>query len=406
MALKLLTIVLAVTFLFPLASTVSQTITGARPQAVEDTYIPEPAGYAVSTWVQGLDTPWSLVFLPDERALVSERPGRIRLIEADGRLRAAPYAEPPDIAASGEGGLMGLALHPDFPREPYVYAMATRRMGGAVVNTVFRLRHAGDRAAFDREIIGGIPAAQLHNGGRIAFGPDGMLYVATGDAMKPELAADLHSLAGKILRLTPEGAVPPDNPFPNSPVYSYGHRNVQGLAWHPRTRDLFASEHGPTGEFGLQARDEINVIRPAGNYGWPTATCAVHRAEFVDPLVCWPETAVPPSGMAFYKGDLFLATLRSQALIRIGVETSVEGYRVTAIERWFVVAPSEGFFGRLRETAAKVERRLAATPSGGGLGRLRDVVVGPDGTLYVLTNNRSRGRALEGDDRVLKLTPR
>lgn len=406
MPLKLLAPVLIATVLLSFTPATPQTIEGARPQSVEDSYVPEPAGYAVSPWVEGLDTPWSLVFLPDGRALVSERPGRIRLIDAGGRLSAVSYAEPPDIAPTDEGGLMGLALHPDFPSTPYVYAMATRRMGGTVVNTVFRLRHLGDRAVFDREIIDGIPAGEWHDGGRIAFGPDRMLYIGTGDASKSERASDLHSLAGKILRVTPEGQVPPDNPFPGSPVYSYGHRNVQGLAWHPRTHDLFASEHGPTGEFGLQARDEINIIRPGGNYGWPSATCAVHRAEFVDPLVCWPERAVPPSGMAFYKDDLFVATLGSEALVRIGIEKSAGGYRVTAIERWFASAPSEGLLGRLRDTAMRAERRLASTPSGGRLGRMRDVVIGPDEALYVLTNNRARGHPLAGDDRILKLTPR
>src|SRR5262249_38880092 len=149
-------------------------------------------------------------------------------------------------------------------------------------------------------------------------------------------------------------------PFRGSPVYSYGHRNVQGLAWFPGTRDLFASEHGPSGELGTRARDEINLIRAGGNYGWPLFTCAAHQPGLVAPLVCGPEASVPPSGMSFRDGKLSLATLRTQALIRVEFERIAGGYRASSIERWFP----------------------------GRYGRLRDAVLGPDGALYVLTNNR------------------
>src|SRR5262249_43240050 len=171
------------------------------------------------------------------------------------------------VFASGEGGLLGLAVHPDFSRSPYIYAMQTYKGPAGVRNRIVRLRDEGDHGRFDRVIFDGLPGFTFHDGGRIGFGPDGMLYVATGETFKPELAQNLSSPAGKILRLTPDGGVPADNPFPNSPVYSYGHRNPQGLAWEPRSGTLFASEHGPTGEFGLSAYDEINVIRAGGNYG-------------------------------------------------------------------------------------------------------------------------------------------
>ncbi|MEK7246381.1 MAG: PQQ-dependent sugar dehydrogenase, partial [Pseudomonadota bacterium] len=233
-------------------------------------------GYRVETWIAGLEAPWSLVFLPDDRALVSERPGRIRLIRG-GALEPEPYAVL-DVATGGEGGLMGLALHPDFPRVPFVYAMHTYFPGPLAAfhrqNRVVRLRDQGGRGGFDRVVFDRIPGAFNHNGGRIGFGPDGMLYVATGDTYEAELAQDRNSLAGKILRLTPEGEVPADNPFPASPIYSLGHRNPQGLAWHPASGDLFVSEHGPSGEFGLSAHDEINVVVPGGNYGWPKAVGA------------------------------------------------------------------------------------------------------------------------------------
>jgi quinoprotein glucose dehydrogenase len=185
--------------------------------------------------------------------------------------------------------------------------------------------------------------------------------------------------------VTADGEVPSDNPFPGSPIYPYGHRNVQGLAWHPQSGVLVASEHGPSGEFGLHARDEINLIKPGGNYGWPDATCAVSRPKLIDPLVCWADASAPPGGIAFIGNDLLVATLRSEALIRIRFSGSNDQYRVRDIQRWF-----------------------ASTQSSGRFGRLRDVVVGPGNSFYVLTSNREgRGRPKLGDDRILRvaLTP-
>ncbi|BBK30869.1 glucose/arabinose dehydrogenase [Stella humosa] len=358
-------------------------IRGGRPQAVNDVAVATPAGIAAATWVGGLEAPWSLVFLPDGRALVSERPGRIRLIDG-GRLAAGPVATIA-VRQGGEGGLMGLALHPEYPRQPYLYAMHTHAEGADIGNRVIRLRLSADAgtATFDRVVLAGVPGARFHNGGRIAFGPDGMLYVATGETFDAPRAQVLVDLGGKILRVTPDGAVPADNPFPGSPVWSLGHRNVQGLAFHPGTGTLFASEHGPSGEFGLRALDEVNVIRRGANYGWPLAVGAAGDARFADPILAWPDPATPPSGMAFWRGDLFVATLRSQALLRIRLEpASGGGWRPTAVERWFGERSTQP------------------------LGRLRDAVAGPDGALYVLTNNRDgRGRPQEGDDRILRITP-
>ena len=377
------------------ASASAEPIVGSAPQKVEDAFVPHPPGYRAVAWVQGLEVPWSLVFLPDGRALVSERPGRIRLIR-DGVLQEEPYAVLAaveggkgligfilELAVGGEGGLMGLALHPDFPEEPYLYAMHTYRGPDGVKNRVIRLEDRGDHGRFDKVIIENIPGGLNHNGGRIAFGPDGMLYVTTGETFEAQLAADLNSLGGKILRLTPEGKVPEDNPFPDSPVYSFGHRNPQGLAWHPETGQLFASEHGPSGEFGLRAHDEINMIRPGGNYGWPNVVGAPGLKPYADPLVVWKETAVPPAGMAFYDGDLFVAVLGRGALIRISLAQLGPGYRVERIERWFAQAPHET-----------------------RLGRIRDVVAAPDGRLYFLTSNRDgRGSPRPGDDKIYRLEP-
>ncbi len=354
---------------------------GDVPQRVEDTFIPDPGDFTVETWVEGLEVPWALVFLPDGRALVTERPGRVRLIR-DGRLAEKPYLE---LAVNdrGEGGLMGLAAHPDFPDRPFLYIMYTYWEGGRVFNRVERLIDRGDGASTDRVIVDRIPGGANHDGGRIAFGPDGLLYITTGDTFDAPIAQDLSSLGGKILRVTPDGAIPEDNPFRGSPVYSYGHRNPQGLAWHPQTGDLFASEHGPSGEFGLRGMDTIDVIVKGGNYGWPLVLGLAEVRPYRDPLIMW-EAATPPGGMAFHRGDLYVATLRSEALVRIGLEGSGGRYRVTSIERLF-----------------------AREGSGGRYGRLRDVVEGPDGSLYALTSNRDgRGRLREGDDRILRLVPR
>lgn len=337
----------------------------------------------VQQWIEGLEIPWSLVFLPDGRALVSERPGRIRTIK-DGVLQREPYATI-NVAPIGEGGLMGLAVHPEFPKKPYIYAMHTYREGNGLFNRVIRLKDEENRGKLDKVIIDRIPGARFHNGGRIAFGPDRMLYITTGEIFEGELAQNLNSLGGKILRITDEGNIPNDNPFKNSPIYSYGHRNPQGLAWHPETEELFSSEHGPSGEYLRFGNDEINIIKKGANYGWPIVIGKSHRPPYIAPFVLWEKTT-PPSGITFYsgdklphlKGDLFVATLRSECLIRIKIKRTDTGFKAERVERWF-----EGKYGRIR-----------------------DVVQGPDGYLYFLTNNRDgRGKPRQGDDRIYRIIP-
>ena len=362
-------------------------VTGDRPQAVEDIFLPEGDRVKVEVWIDNLEIPWSLVFLPTGKALVSERPGRIRLIK-DGLLQEKVYASI-DVEHTGEGGLLGLAVHPEYPKAPYIYAMHTYRSKGALYNRVIRLKDEGSAGQVDKIIIDAIPGGANHDGGRIAFGPDGMLYIATGETFRARLAQDINSFAGKILRVTPEGDIPPDNPFSNSPVYSLGHRNPQGIAWRPDTGTLYESEHGPSGEFGKFANDEINIIEKGGNYGWPDAIGAPGLKGTVDPIVVWKKTT-PPSGMTFYrgallphlKGDLFVATLRSEALIRIKFDR--DDRRPVKIERWFAFDHEKGKYGRLR-----------------------DVVTGPDGALYFLSNNRDgRGEPREGDDKIYRILPK
>jgi glucose/arabinose dehydrogenase len=353
-------------------------ILGKEPQEFADVYMTNPKNATVETWVENLEIPWSLVWLSDGRALVSERPGRIRLIE-DGKLAEKPFAEIA-VSTGGEGGLMGLALAPGYPETPLLYVMYTYSEGGERGNRVARYKLSENSLALDKVIIDHIPAGRYHDGGRIKFGPDGMLYVCTGETTVPELAQDKGSLAGKILRVTPDGDVPADNPFPGSSIWTYGNRNPQGIAWN-ETGIMFESEHGPSGEFGVTGKDEVNIIRKGANYGWPRVVCAAGIKEYIDPIACW-DRATPPGGIAFCGGDLFVPTMRSEALLKITLKSDVGSYKPARIERWFAKSDFEGTYGRLR-----------------------DVEVGPDGRLYVLTTNRDgRGTVRPGDDKILRIT--
>lgn len=330
---------------------------------------PAPAGpveVQVSTLVTGLEVPWGLAFLPDGRALVSERDtGRVLAVDNGGNVEEVQRI--PE-GGSGEAGLLGLALSPDYEQDGYVYAYYTTAEDNRVVR--FRLGEEPE------PILTGIPLNVYHDGGRIAFGPDGLLYVATGDAGDPQLSQDLSSLAGKILRLTPDGGVPQDNPFADSLVYSYGHRNVQGLAWD-REGQLFASE------FGQDAFDEVNLIVPGGNYGWPAVEGEGGEPEYIDPVAVFPTDEASPSGSDIptgsaipqWNGDFLMAALRGETLWRL--ELSPDG--------------------------AVTDREALLQ---GEYGRLRHVAQAPDGSLWVFTNNRDgRGSPVPEDDRILRLAP-
>ena len=322
----------------------------------------------VETVARGLEAPWALAFVPDGRVFVTERAGRVRVLTPDGDLEEEPLAEIEGVAAEGEGGLLGLALDPDFERNRRLYLYHTYRDATGLRNRVVRYTERGGRLADETVLLDGIPGEIIHDGGRVAFGPDGKLYVTTGDAAQPELAQDLESLAGKILRLESDGSVPVDNPFPGSPVYSYGHRNPQGLTWTPRTGRLYATEHGASGN------DELNLIEPGANYGWPQVEGSDH-GEFAAPVAVY-ASSIAPSGAAWHEGGLFFATLVGTHLHRVRIDSSAPR-RVTGEEEL-------------------LEDRY---------GRLRDVRVGPDGDLYVLTSNRDgRGAPTDEDDRVLRVS--
>ncbi|MGA7205614.1 MAG: PQQ-dependent sugar dehydrogenase [Specibacter sp.] len=320
----------------------------------------------------GLAAPWSMVPLADGTSLVSERDsGRVLEVAADGAKRTVGTV--PGVVHSGEGGLLGLAVHvgscpgPEQmdPNNPCfdLFAYLTTAEDNRVVRMPL-LGEGGNRALGPAiPIITGIPKAANHNGGRIAFGPDGLLYAGTGDAGNGANAQDPTSLGGKILRTTPDGNVPTGNPFPGSPVWSVGHRNVQGIAWDSRGR-MWASE------FGQNTWDELNEIRPGRNYGWPVVEGIGTDTRFTNPVLQWPTDQASPSGIAIDGTTLYMAALRGERL-------------------WVV--------------------DLAGTPAArafltGTFGRLRDVAVTPDGRLRVLTNNTDgRGTLKDGDDRIVAI---
>jgi glucose/arabinose dehydrogenase len=332
--------------------------------------------FTTQTVVTNLDIPWSMAFAPDGRLFVTERPGRVRIIEvATGRTELALTLD--DVFTQGEAGLLGLALDPQFAQTGFVYVYYSARVGNGAVNRVVRFREVNSRLAEAVVLLDNIPAATIHDGGRIRFGPDGFLYVTAGDAAVASLAQDLGTTAGKILRIARDGASPRDNPF-GSPLYSYGHRNPQGLDWHPTTGDLWASEHGNTGN------DEINAIDAGVNYGWPQIEAGASMPGMRTPVTFY-NPAIAPSGASFYRGDrfprfsgnLFVGTLRGAHLLRLVVDSTPQR-RLLSQERLL-----EGVFGRIR-----------------------DVVSGPDGLLYFCTNNRDgRGTPAATDDRIVRLVP-
>jgi glucose/arabinose dehydrogenase len=326
-----------------------------------------PVEVQTSVIATNLEVPWGIAFLPNGDALFTERDsGRLLRMDASGNIEEVQTLP---TRGFGEGGSLGLAVSPDYREDGYVYAYYTTDQDNRVVR--FRLGEEPE------PILTGIPFNTYHDGGRIAIGPDGMLYIATGDAGDPSNSQDRNSLGGKILRLTPEGDVPKDNPFPDNPLYSYGHRNVEGLAWDAEGR-LYASE------FGLDRYDEVNLIEPGKNYGWPEVEGEGGEAlGYVDPITTWSTSEASPSGAEILKngaipqweGDLFVAALRGERLWRL--ELGPDGDVVE------------------RDQLLRDE-----------IGRIRNVVQAPDGSLWVTTSNLDgRGTPAPQDDRILRLAP-
>ncbi|MEN6328686.1 MAG: PQQ-dependent sugar dehydrogenase [Methanobacteriaceae archaeon] len=302
-----------------------------------------------------LEVPWAMAFLPDGRMIFTERPGKVKILDGNQTRVVANLI----VTANQESGLMGIAVDPNFNQNKYIYLYYTKGSFNRVSRFVLN-----DQLSNETVILDNIPSSPIHNGGRLKFGPDGKLYLTTGDAGNSNSAQDLNSLGGKILRLNPDGSTPSDNPFGNL-VYSYGHRDPQGLSWSP-DGTLYESEHGAT------KNDEVNIIIRGGNYGWPLYQGNDTANGFIKPVRAYTEFTLAPSGLAYYQGSLYLAGLRGNQLRQL--KLSADGGSVAGEEALFQ-----------------------------DLGRVRDVVEYND-YLYISTSNRDgRGIPKSGDDRIIRV---
>jgi aldose sugar dehydrogenase len=342
------------------------------------------ARFRVETVATGLEVPWGFAFLPDGNLLFTERPGRVRIIEG-GKLRAEPVYKVADVEPSSESGLMDISLHPAFAQNKHVYLAYAYRGDGKQVKVV-RYKFDGKTFLEPKIIVENIPAAPNHAGTRARFGPDGKLYVTTGDSTDWNLAQKTDSLAGKTLRLNDDGSVPEDNPFTKDKnyrpeIYSIGHRNAQGLAWSPEGL-MFQTEHGPSGFEGKGGgADEVNFVERGKNYGWAEIYGDLKKEGLVSPLLAYSPACAPASALVYngaqfpaFKGNLFFGCLRGARIIRV----LLNGSKVEAQENLL-----EGKFGRIREIGQ-----------------------GNDGLIYFSTSNRDgRGSAAKEDDRIMRIVP-
>ena len=325
-----------------------------------------PAGPAVTVLADNLEIPWEVAFLDDGSVLLTERNGNLVLLAPGQAAQRIPVA---GVNPLGEGGLLGLALDPAFSSNHTLYLYLTSSENGQAVNRVERYTFQNGALAEGTVILQGIAGAGNHDGGRIAFGPDGLLYITTGDAGNSQSAQDLNSLNGKILRIQSDGSIPADNPF-GTAVYSYGHRNPEGLTWDDQGR-LWETEHGPSG--AGSGYDEINLIEPGKNYGWPVIQGDETQEGMISPVLqSGGDETWAPSGVQFLGGYLYFSGLRGTTLYR----AKINGDRLEELTRFLV----------------------------GEYGRLRAVRLGPDGALYLTTSNRDgRGLAGQGDDKLLRV---
>lgn len=341
----------------PIGEDLSQVATQTQPALTPE---------AISIFAQNLQTPWEIAFLPDGRALVTERPGMLTLLGEDGV--RIPII---DVYERSESGLLGLASHPDFEENHWLYLYLTYEDSSGMMNRVERYLFDGTNLTDRFVIIDKIPGAPNHDGGRIEFGPDELLYITTGDAGNSSSAQDVNSLSGKILRLQDDGSIPEDNPFGNA-VYSYGHRNPQGLAWDEQGR-LWSTEHGPSG-LG-SGYDELNLIQPGGNYGWPEIQGDETREGMISPrLHSGGSETWAPGDLEIVDGIAYFVGLRGATLYAIPLDNT----RPETLQRYF----ADEF------------------------GRLRALRLGPDGLLYMGTSNTDgRGNIQENDDKIFKIDP-
>ena len=312
---------------------------------------------------KNLRIPWAIAFLPSGDLLLTQREGQILFIDRGFDSRPEKIADISSVKAVGEGGLMGITTNHNFNQNHYVYLYYTYSAStDETLNRVSKFIFEGQSLKNEKVIVDKIPGATNHNGGRIKFGPDGFLYIGTGDAQNPSLAQNKNSLAGKILKVTNEGKPAPGNPF-NNEVYSYGHRNVQGLSWDDQG-NLWATEHGSS------ANDELNKIERGGNYGWPQITGSQTRNGIISPIINSGSDTWAPSGLAFYKGSFYFVGLKGASLFKYDPGSS-------SLSKFF-----EEKYGRIREAVA-----------------------GPGGALYIITNNTDgRGSPKSEDDKLIRLS--
>lgn len=335
----------------------------------------------ISVFCENLEVPWSIVFTSPERMLVNERPGRLRIVE-NGKLVDKPLKVFTEVSSGSEEGLMGLAIEPDYTNNKLIYVSYAYEKGGDLVVKVVRFKDNGDNLSEETIIIDGLPAARFHAGCRIRFGPDNKLYITTGDAGERKLAQGLDNLYGKILRINADGTIPSDNPFANSPIWSYGHRNPQGIDWHA-SGTMWSTEHGPSGFDGPGGGDEVNVIVKGGNYGWPEVSHEDSKEGMISPLLVFTPADAPASGMFYksgkieeFKNTFLFGCLRGQGIIVVKVK---EG------------DPTK--FDSFKKIATDY-------------GRIREIAEGPDGSIYFSSSNKDgRGNVKKGDDKIYRIMP-
>jgi glucose/arabinose dehydrogenase len=344
---------------------------------------PKVVNYKVQEMVTGLSVPWSIVFTSSDRYLVSEREGRVRVVEK-GILKNDPLITFPETSHTGEEGVLGLALDPDYQSNKFVYVVVAYKKDSKLVEKIVRMKDLGASLSVDTIIFDNIPAAVYHDGGRLRFGWDKKLYVSTGDATVKTNAQKTDSVSGKLLRINSDGSIPSDNPFYPSPVYSLGHRNPQGFDWYPDSHVLWETEHGPSGNDGPLGGDEVNVIEEGANYGWPVVSHTQSKDGMVSPKIVFTPAIAPASGM-FYTGNTFpqlknsflFGGLKGEGIYRVVVDAKAASQVVS--------------YGKLE---------------GISVGRVRDIVQAPDGSIYFTTSNMDgRGIARAGDDKILRLAP-
>jgi len=330
---------------------------------------------------KNLDIPWAMEFSPDRRLFFTEREGKVKVL-SNNKITTLLELKV-EARKNDEGGVLGLALSPKFAVDSHVYLYYTSKQNGNVLNKVSRFTEQDSELVDEVVIINNIPGGRVHNGGRIKFGPDGKLFITTGETWKRDLAQDLSRLGGKILRINEDGTIPQDNPWRNSPIYCYGNRNSQGIAWHPVTNTLFASEHGPSGENGWRAHDEINIIKPGGNYGWPEVIGDSDNPKFIDPLIHTGDDTWAPSGITFYSGNrieewknsLLVANLRGRHLRIINLK--------------------EPDFSNIKSSYPLYTNEF---------GRLRDVLMCSDEFVYICISNKDgRGEPIAEDDVIVRV---